>query len=70
MSKIDKLSTDTKRRIPLTKISFAISPMEKEQLAKIAEEKGLTLSAMCRRAIQAYLYAVRSRERKVDLKNH
>lgn len=59
-----------KTKIPLTKISFAISPMEKEQLIKIAEEKGLTLSAMCRRAIQAYLYAVRSRKRKVDLKNH
>lgn len=70
MGKIDDSSTDAKRRIPKEQISVSISPAEKQQLEELAKAKDLSLSAMCRRAIQAYLYAVNSRKRKVkSIKN-
>ena len=63
---MDKISTDAKRRIPKEQISILISPMEKQQLQELADERGESLSGMARRAIQAYLYAIRSRKRKVN----
>lgn len=57
MSKIDS-------RIPLERISIQISKSEKEQLQKLAEERGRSLSNMARLAIQAYLYAIRYQKRK------
>lgn len=58
-------------KIPLERISILISPSEKQQLDQLAEKRGDSLSATARRAIQAYLYAIRSREKKAKSgKNH
>lgn len=51
-------------KIPKEQISILVSPMEKQELQVLAEERGESLSGMARRAIQAYLYAIRSRKRK------
>jgi len=51
-------------KIPKEQISILISPMEKQELQVLAEERGESLSGMARRAIQAYLYAIRNRKRK------
>ena len=53
-------------KIPLEQISIGISPSEKEQLQKLADERGKSLSGMARLAIQAYLYAIRHQKKKVQ----
>lgn len=52
------------KKIPLERISIQISKTEKEQLQKLAEERGRSLSNMARLAIQAYLYAIRYQKKK------
>ena len=53
-------------KIPLEQISIGISSSEKEQLQKLADERGKSLSGMARLAIQAYLYAIRHQKKKVQ----
>ena len=66
MAKIDSSLRDssTPKKIPLEKISIAISPSEREQLQKLADERNRSLSSMGRLAIQAYLYAIRHQKKK------
>ena len=66
MSKNDSSLRDssTASRTPLERISIQISKTEKEQLQKLAEERGRSLSNMARLAIQAYLYSIRYQKRK------
>ena len=56
-------------KIPLEQISIGISSAEKQELQHLADEKDLSLSAVARRAIQAYLFALRTRKKKVEIKN-
>ena len=56
-------------KIPLEQISIGISSAEKKELQRLADEKGLSVSAVARRAIQAYLFALRTRKKKVEIKN-
>lgn len=70
MVKIDSSLRDssTASRIPLEQISIGISSAEKKELQQLANEKGSSVSAVARRAIQAYLFALRTRKKKVILK--
>lgn len=56
-------------KIPLEQISIGISSAEKKELQRLADEKDLSVSAVARRAIQAYLFALRTRKKKVEIKN-
>lgn len=56
-------------KIPLEQISIGISSAEKKELQRLADEKGLSVSGVARRAIQAYLFALRTRKKKVEIKN-
>lgn len=56
-------------KIPLEQISIGISSAEKQELQRLADEKNLSVSAVARRAIQAYLFALRTRKKKVKIKN-
>lgn len=49
-------------KIPLEQISIRISSAEKKELQQLAEERGKSLSEVTRIAIQAYLFALRSRK--------
>ena len=71
MAKIDSSLRDssTASRIPLGQISIGISSAEKQELQRLADEKNLSVSAVARRAIQAYLFALRTRKKKVKIKN-
>lgn len=71
MAKIDSSLRDssTASRIPLEQISIGISSAEKQELQRLADEKNLSVSAVARRAIQAYLFALRTRKKKVKIKN-
>ena len=55
-------------KIPLEQISIRISSAEKKELQRLAEEKGKSLSEVTRIAIQAYLFALRTRKRKLNSK--
>lgn len=48
----------------LQQVSILVSPSEKQQLQKLAEERGLSVSQMGRRAIQAFLYAIKHKDKK------
>jgi predicted transcriptional regulator len=54
-------------KIPLEQISVRISSAEKQELQRLADEKGKSFSEVTRIAIQAYLFALRSRERKIKM---
>lgn len=54
-------------KIPLEQISIGISSAEKQELQRLADEKDLSVSAVARRAIQAYLFALRTRKKKVKI---
>ena len=54
-------------KIPLEQISIRISSAEKKELQQLAEERGKSLSEVTRIAIQAYLFALRSRKWKIKL---
>ena len=54
-------------KIPLEQISIRISSAEKKELQRLAEEKGKSLSEVTRVAIQAYLFALRTRKRKIKM---
>lgn len=56
-------------KIPLEQISIGISSAEKRELQRLADEKDLSVSAVARRAIQAYLFALRTRKKKVKIQN-
>ena len=56
-------------KIPLEQISIGISSAEKQELQRLADEKNLSVSAVARRAIQAYLFALRTRKKKVKMQN-
>ena len=56
-------------KIPLEQNSIGISSAEKKELQRLADEKDLSVSAVARRAIQAYLFALRTRKKKVEIKN-
>lgn len=56
-------------KIPLEQISIGISSAEKQELQRLADEKDLSVSAVARRAIQAYLFALRTRKKKVKIQN-
>lgn len=71
MAKIDSSLRDssTASRIPLEQISIGISSAEKQELQRLADEKDLSVSAIARRAIQAYLFALRIKKKKVKIQN-
>lgn len=54
-------------KIPLEQISIRISSAEKKELQRLADEKGKSLSEVTRVAIQAYLFALRTRKRKIKM---
>lgn len=54
-------------KILLEQISIRISSAEKKELQRLAEEKGKSLSEVTRVAIQAYLFALRTRKRKIKM---
>ena len=54
-------------KIPLEQISIRISSAEKKELQRLAEERGKSLSEVTRVAIQAYLFALRTRKRKIKM---
>jgi hypothetical protein len=54
-------------KIPLEQILIRISSAEKKELQRLAEEKGKSLSEVTRVAIQAYLFALRTRKRKIKM---
>lgn len=54
-------------KIPLEQISIRISSAEKQELQRLADEKGKSFSEVTRTAIQAYLFALRSRKRKIKM---
>lgn len=57
-------------KIPLEQISIRISSSEKKALQELADQKDKSFSEMARLAIQAYLYAIKHRDRKkVQLNN-
>lgn len=56
-------------KIPLEQISIGISSAEKKELQQLADEKGSSVSAVARRAIQAYLFALRTRNKKVKIQS-
>ena len=49
---------------PLERITILISNSERQQLEKLAADRDMSLSAMSRRAIQAFLYAMRHKDKK------
>lgn len=57
-------------KIPLEQISIGISSAEKRELQRLADEKDLSVSAVARRAIQAYLFALRTRKKKVKIQKN
>ena len=71
MAKIDSSLRDssTASRMPLEQISIEISSAEKQELQRLADEKDLPICAVARRAIQAYLFALRTRKKKVKMQN-
>ena len=54
-------------KIPLEQISIRISSAEKQELQRLADEKGKSFSEVTRIAIQAYLFALRTRKRKIKM---
>lgn len=51
-----------------TSITLSLPVSEKEKWQKIAEEKGMSLSAFIRRGISAYIYALNSKKKQVRIK--
>lgn len=56
-------------KIPLEQISIGISSSERKALEELAAERNKSLSGMARLAIQAYLYAINHRKKKISLSN-